>query len=407
MRAASTSEFGKRISLVTLLGAGAILCTFSAGDRLASLPGHATSRLTPTWFGPGDARQEAIRALDKQAFGKSLRWARITVDRDPIGQESTSLLGLSLLGKGELAAARQAYTVAANTGWRDAGVQIYWMIAALGLNDDTVAAERLDALLRTGNRDVQTMDGLATLEQAPSGRRALAERLILSPDWAPWYVQGIGDLHGEALKGRLAVLSDASSLGFHVERNIVAKTATALRIHDEIAAAAWLWARLGGGGADTGKSIANGRFEQIAGDANPSPFDWMLLESGAVDVRIDANAPSHTGNALYALSSASIVQRVAQQSLILSPGQYNIYWNATDSAGGRSSALRVRVLCNGKPSALTTEQPQQTGRTGYVAPFTVPDSGCASQIVVIEAQPRSAGSRAPAWLDNVSIASAA
>lgn len=364
------------------------------------------SRLAPTWFGPGNARQEAIRALDKQAFSKSLRWARVTVDRDPIGQESTSLLGLSLLGNGKPDEARQAYIVAANTGWRDVGVQIYWMISALALNDDTVAAERLDALLRTGNRDAQTMDGLATLEQAPSGRRALAERLVLSPDWAPWYVHGLGDLHDKALKQRLGVLSDASSLGFHVERNIVAKAATALRIRDEIAAAAWLWARFGGGGAEIGKSIANGHFEQIADGTNPSPFDWMLLESGTVDVRIDANTPSHTGSALYALSSASITQRVAQQSLILSPGQYNISWNATDSAGGRSSALSVRVLCNGTSSALTTEQPQQIGRTGYMTAFTVPDSGCASQIVSIEAQPRTAGSRAPAWLDNVSIASA-
>lgn len=407
MRVASSGELGKRMSAAGLLAAGAILCTFSAGDRLANIPGHATSRLTPSWFGPGDARQNAVRAVDKEDFGTALRWAKVVVDRDPIGQPSASLLGLALLGSGKPAEAQRAYTVAAGTGWRDAGVQIYWMLSALALGDDAVAGERLDALLRTGNRDAQTMDGLAALEQTPEGRKVLVERLLLSPDWASWYVRGAGDLHGRPLQQRLAVLSAASARGFKAERRIVAIAATVLRTHNEVAAAAWLWTRLGGGGGDTGKKIANGNFEELAEDADLSPFGWKLFESGAVDVRIDANAPSHTGTALYALSFASITQRIAQQFLILAPGQYRIRWNATDSNGGRASALGVRVLCNGTSTALTTDQPQQIGRTGYATTFTVPGSGCASQVVVIEAQPQSVGSRAPAWVDNVSVALAA
>jgi hypothetical protein len=405
MRGASPGAFGKRVAAAGLLVAGAILCTFSAGDRLANIPGHATSRLTPNWFGPGDARQESVRAIDKQDFGTALHWAKIVINRDPIGQQSVSLLGLALLASGKPAAAQQAYIAAAATGWRDAGVQIYWMISALALGDDTVAAERLDALLRAGNRDTQTMDGLATLEQTPNGRKALGERLVLSPDWTTWYVRSLGDLHNQALQKRLAVLSDASARGLKMDPNIVASAATALRRHDETAAAAWLWVRFGGGGPDTGKKITNGRFEPMADDASPSPFDWTLLESGMVDVRIDANAPSHTGGALYTLSSATITQRVAQQSLILAPGPYRIHWNATDSQGARSSVMNVRVLCNDAPLVLTKDQPQLTGRTGYFAEFTVPDSGCKSQTVVIEARPQSIGSRAPAWLDNVSLVS--
>lgn len=394
---------GKQLLLTAMIVVTALLCTFSAGNRLAELPGHAQSRLSPFWFGAGNAQQRAFSDIDQRDFAGALRWSSIAVARNPVGQHSTSLLGLSLLGTGQAAAAQRAYTVAATGGWRDVGVQTYWMMAALGVGDDEVAAERLDALLRAGNQDPQTIDGLTTLEATPSGRRALVDRLRLSPDWTQWYVRSLRDLHDDALTGRLAVIAGAFHRGLPLDRRDIAGTATALRLNGEIKAAAWLWTHLGGG-KDTGLTVADGTFDTASKDFPMGPFDWTLLETGAVDARIDSDSPLHSGAALYALSAATTTRRIAQQALILPPGSYAVRWNSADSTGARSSDIDVRVLCSGSAPNAAQGESEPMGRNGSIFEFTVPATGCRSQIVAIEIHPNIGMSRSPVWTDDVSVA---
>lgn len=389
--------------LTAMLVVAALLCTFSAGNRLAEIPGHAQSRLTPSWFGAGNAQQRAFSDIDQRDFAGALRWSSIAVARNPVGQHSTSLLGLSLLGTGQDAAAQRAYTVAATGGWRDVGVQTYWMMAALSAGDDDVAAQRLDALLRIGNRDPQTIDGLTALESTPSGRDALVERLRLTPNWAQWYVRSLRDLHDAALESRLIVIANAFHRGLRLDRRDVANAATALRLNGEIEAAVWLWRHLGGT-KDVGLAIADGNFDTAPDGDSIGPFNWTLLENGAMSVRIDSDSPLHSGAALYALSSATTTRRVAQQALVLPPGAYVVRWRSADNGGARSPAIDIRVLCSDPAAEAARPEARPLGHNGSVSEFTVPAVGCRSQIMAIEISPSTGLSSSPSWVDDVSIA---
>lgn len=393
----------KQLALTGLLLAAAVLCTFSAGNRLAEIPGHAESRLSPSWFGAGNTLQHAVRSVDQKDFASALSWSSIAVARDPIGQHSTSLLGLSLLGTGQAQAAQRAYTVAAATGWRDVGVQTYWMLAALAVGDEDVAAQRLDALLRTGNRDQQTLDGLATLESTSSGRKALVERLRLGPDWERWYVLSLGTLHGDDLTRRMAVIAGAFHRGLRLDRDDIAKAGAAMRQNGEVKAAAWLWSHLGGQ-RSTGLKIADGSFDGVDKGEASGPFDWTLLETGGVDVRVDHDGPLHSGAALYGQSLATTTRRIAQQALILPPGTYELHWRSAGDDGARSADIGVRLLCS--DTGVKAQRPPviPVGQNGSKAVFTVPAEGCESQLVAIELQPNTTLSRSPSWIDDVSIA---
>ncbi|MGN6279404.1 MAG: hypothetical protein ACTHM8_11870 [Sphingomonas sp.] len=383
---------------------GAFLCIFSAGDRLAHLPGHAGSRLSPSWFGAGNAQDNALRAIDQNDFRAALHWASVGVARDPIGEHSTSLLALALLGTGQNAAAQQAYTVAAMTGWRDAGVQIYWLMAGLQVGDLTVAAQRADALLRAGNRDAQTLTGVSMLESTPGGRSALAERLSLSPNWTSWYLLSLEDLQPPALANRIAVIATASRHGLRLDRRQASRAATALRVNGQIRSAIALW-RLLGGPSNTGQVIEDGGFEHKTSDRASGPFEWALIASGDIDVRVDENSPLRSGGALYVQSSATATRRIAQQALALAAGAYLIHWRSADAGGERSNHLDVRVLCEGSiPTTAEGTVPTAIGRDQSTLAFNVPETGCDSQLVVINWHPGAVPSSSPVWIDDISIA---
>jgi len=399
-RQASVADTARQILPFGGLIVAAALCLFSAGDRLANLPGHAPSQLSPSWFGSGNARQAALRALDQRDFGAALDWAKHVVARDPVGEYSSGLLGVSLLGVGQPAAAQQAYTIAASTGWRDEGVQTYWLMTALALGDKAIAAERLDALLRVGNRDGQTLAGLNELESSPEGRAALATRLALGPDWADWYVLSLTTVPSPGFASRLAVMQLAQRQHYRFDPHIVAAVTSSLLAKGRIVDAAQVWRSFGRGKRDVGRALVNGGFEQPRDDGSANPFDWVLLQDALVDVRIDGAAPGG-GSALYINSTATTERRAAQQTLLLPPGDYVLHWTAVNGNGERSPAVSVNVTCNGSGRRLTSA-PVVVGRVGTAVKFTIP-SDCAAQVISIDVQAEPPAARHAIWVDNIGI----
>lgn len=397
----SVGDTARRALPFGALIVAAALCVFSAGDRLANLPGHAPSRLSPSWFGVGNARQTALRALDRHDFAAALKWARFVVARDPIGTNSSGLLGVSLLGIGQSAAAQQAYTVAAGTGWRDEGVQTYWLMVALALGDKTIAAERLDALLRVDNRENTTLDGLRELESSADGRAALATRLALSPDWAEWYALSLTIIQGTRFDHRLEVMRLAQRQRFQFDPETIASVASTLLANGRNVDAARVWRSFGAGGKGVGRSLVNGGFEEARGAGAANPFDWVLLQNALVDVKIDGAAPEG-GGALYVNSTATTEQRAAQQTLLMASGSYVLRWAAANGSGERTSAVSVNITCSGSGLRLTLSS-SPIGAVGNVAPFTIPN-GCDAQIVSIDVHPQPPDTRQPVWVDDVSIA---
>jgi hypothetical protein len=399
-RQASIAGTARRALPFCVLIVAAALCFFSAGDRLANLPGHAPSRLSPSWFGTGNAHQAALRALDRRDFGAALNWAKRVGARDPVGEYSSGLLGVSMLGIGQPAAAQRAYTVAASTGWRDEGVQTYWLMAALGLGDNAVAAERLDALLRVGNRDDQTLAGLGELESSPEGRAALATRLALGPDWADWYGLSLTTIQAIPFDRRLEVMRLAKRQRYRFDPDVIAPVASSLLAKGRIIDAAQVWRSFGREGQNAGRSLVNGGFEQPRDADATNPFDWVLFENALVDVKIDGAAPGG-GSALYVNSNATTEQRAAQQTLLLPPGDYMLRWTAVNGNGERTSAVSVNVTCKASGRRLTSAS-SSIDRAGNIAMFTI-TSDCDAQVLSIDAQAEPPAARHAIWVDNIGI----
>lgn len=380
-----------------LLVFGAILCVLSALDRFTEHDVPAALDL-----GPSQARRTAVVALADGDFAAALTNARTVVSRDPMGRASASLLGSALLGSGRPVEARQAFTVAAQLGWRDRAAQTYWLMTAIAIGDEQIAAERLDALLRTGTPDPTTLQALATLEATPTGRAALAARLAANPGWGLWYLSSAAKLSGEVQARRDAVLVAASHQGFAPLAEGVSTAVFTLLGKGDFEPASTLYHAFGGAGP-AGKAVANPGFEEPLERFSSAPFTWQLFESGDVDVRRQA-APAGDGHALYISSTGSVTENVAQQTLLLSPGQYRLSWQAVDDRGQSTDDVSIRLSCMPSGTALFSPEQVASDRHGqHRAAFTIPGSACIGQSLLVVAEPQDPSSQTADWLDNVEL----
>jgi hypothetical protein len=101
----------------------------------------------------------------------------------PVPAESLSLLAISADRTGESALAAQSISLAASRGWREPLGQSAVIYAALDAEDWRVAAERVDALQRSGHAELVSHDMMVQLLQTELGREALTARFVTDRNW--------------------------------------------------------------------------------------------------------------------------------------------------------------------------------------------------------------------------------
>ena len=251
---------------LTILGAVplAVVCLASAADRRGVPLGLLPARLAPG--ASIRAAQETFVSADPVA-GRTR--AAAAVAASPMEADASALLGAVSLKLGDPEAAHDAFAVSARLGWRNPAAQLYWLGVGLEAQNHRLAAERLDALLRTGQRSTAVDAALVQLEASPAGRAAIAGQLVAAPGWRDAFVASTGALSGTPLARRIAVLQRARAAGMPVDCKAVAAAVRVLFTRRAPAPAADLWRATCAPAGGTG--LRTGSFETAATDAAGQP----------------------------------------------------------------------------------------------------------------------------------------
>jgi hypothetical protein len=315
-------------TLLTLLFAA--LAVASGLDRM-SLSDPALARLIPPVLRAQSARSAAGLAIVRQQRGLALAHARQAVESDPVHPASTTLLGAAYLLAGDLPKAEAAFRVAARFGWRQPATQLYWYQAALQSGDMPRAADRADALMRTRPGFAGSELVLAGLESTPAGRAALIARLANRPQWLELYLRPDASTPDEILDRRAVVLGELAAAGTRLGCDAVAPFASVALDRGARQQAETVWAGHCPG-ADLGRGLADGGFEQFGRDAE-SPFGWRGQPAGDVTVRVIERRPGD--RSLELRNQSSVSRMVLRQAVALEPGVYRL---TGEVAAGRMAA---------------------------------------------------------------------
>ncbi len=329
--------------------------------------GYALEPLASDAYRRGDA--EAGLALSRQM-----------VERRPVPAESLSLLTNGLISTGREDAALPALLLSAQRGWRDRFTQRLMITVATQSGDWTVAAQRLVALWRQGDRGDRIGDLTQAVLSRPEGWAAFRNQ-IGGPEpwstdfllWAGPYLPGaaVRDISSAMAKQHVAV--DCSRLSSRTKELVRA---------GRTQAAEGLWRAL----------CANGRFTHPGDfafkgldDGSSGPFDWQFPQQAGL--RVDfASDGGHT--VLQYSNSEPFRGVVAKRGATVAPGRHVARVDAHSNAEGGSRALTLGLMCfseTGEAKRLPGFPLDAQGTE-----FAIPLEGCASQEFEISA-PRGDG----------------
>lgn len=383
-----------------LLAAAAVswACLLSAMDRGAEQHGSAGHVLRAFKFGTASYKAEALEALKTSAFDRARSASQIVVGREPFDATGLSLLGASELALGRTDRGDQAMRVAAELGWRDPATQAYWFHESLAAERYDLAAQRTDALARTGKWPDEVRVELLALEATEDGRAAIADQLAAQPPWADDYVRSLSTVEQQDALRRLAVVRRARSQGLSINASAAAQMTTAMaKTHPQLAL--FTWTALMGEGDLATTGLWHQSFASLEGLR--TPFSWRLSSIGGWSVAVDRGRTPAAVPKLRIASNSPGSEIVARQTTALAPGSYSLRWNAADEKGRPSADLVVGVRCAGKGRPVMGA-PVEHGSM-FERSFTITPK-CSGQTIEVVAQPRSAdGFRDGRWIWGIAL----
>lgn len=330
-----------RIFLTAVVAIYAAVATANGLDRMSSAtPG--LEHLVPGPFRAQADRSAALTQLVRQNPSAALEDARAAVASDPIDPDATPLLGAALLQSGEFDTAAQAFRIAARFGWRNFATQGYWYQAALDAGDYEVAADRADAILRAHPRLAEEAELLRPMEEHPTGRAVLAERLARGPGWLEPYLTPAADAPTEAIARRYGVISLVDPARRKFGCAAVAPFVAALVEQTRRSDAQALWNahcpehRVAGYLADPG-------FDEVLTTVGVSfPLSWKLLPSGDVSTQ---TVDDRGDRSLRVTNSASSSRMIMRQLTAFPPGLYRFRARGPEKAAPGSPRLLLSWTC--------------------------------------------------------------
>ena len=364
-----------------VLAAGAVLYGYAAmangADRLSAFtPG--IERLVPAPFRGSANAAHAVLALSRKDFPAAEEAAGASIAASPLNRDAVGLLALSRLLQNKADPADAAFRVSGQLGWRDTPTQLYWYAVGIDNGDYTLAAQRIDALLRANPDYPEAPRLIRPLESTPAGRAALVARLRERPEWLGRFARPGDNFTDEQLADRSAVLALLAQQ--HVVLGCDGVSALATRLVDRgmRSEGVALWKSQCGREQTSGAGLFDPGFGALAARV-PSPFAWRTFTSGDVDVQTGIAPDGKPATTLSNSSAFSVI--VLQQSVQLAPGAWRAQLQVTDPATARGKIFAT-IGCGANPGRTET--------TGDIvgAGQTIAATPCDKQFFSIWLRPR-------------------
>ncbi|WP_404480177.1 hypothetical protein [Novosphingobium sp. BL-52-GroH] len=359
---------------VALFLVAAILAAGFELDRQARKD-PAVAALVPQPF-----RGYALETLAREAYrggnyAAAASFARALVERRPVPAESLSLYADGLIATGDLDAALPAVELAAQRGWRDRSTQRVVILSAIQAGDWQVAAQRLLALWRQGERGPWLTDLTATVLANPSALTAFTGGIIDHERyWGTDFLSWAGDIFPTDTLTAVAATLARRHAYFECDR-ISLRVGQMVRTGKAQSAVA-LW-----GAACAKRPVIGPRdFVFRLSDGKPGPFDWRLPEQAGLDVELreDGGATS-----LSYTNSEPIRAEIAKRYTVLGAGEHKTRLDMARGFGGGERRPSLRLTCfsaSGAPQGFVNVD--LTNSSGAIR---IPARDCASQEMTIMA----------------------
>lgn len=171
-----------RLGSYLFLAVLAVVATFAQLDR-SSRFAPQLAVLVPPAFSGFAAEQRTRAHVEAREGDAALAEARALVAKRPLPAEHLALLSFAATLEDDEPLALAAMEASAVRGWRAPVAQFASARAALSSRAYDIAAQRISALLATGEMSEQARQLLAELITTPEGRSAMAQRYVARGHW--------------------------------------------------------------------------------------------------------------------------------------------------------------------------------------------------------------------------------
>jgi len=334
-------------------------------------------------------------------------WAERALLNDPINARAFRILGQLAHAGSDEGRTDVFMQAAAQRSLRESSA-VYWMMRKSSLDGNYRAALRYaDILLRTRSQAARhVVPMLGKMAEIPGASADLKDFLAKNPPWRSQFFA--------MLPGRVSDARTPLDLFLSLRNSKAPPTAGNLRSYldfligrgfHELAYYAWLQflppEQLGRVGR-----LFNGDFE-----TTPSglPFDWVILEGTGTAIEV-ASQPDQPGQSALRLEfgAGRVSFREVTQQVLLTPGTY-IFKGKVQADLMSERGLQWLVTCVRvrKPiGASLTVNGSTGGWQDFEFSFSVPETGCPAQVVLLALDARSASEMfvsGSIWYDDLSI----
>jgi len=357
--------------LVALLAGGDAVATFLTGNGRPAAAVLVAPWSSPSWNVLADAEQLAARPVAaRAAAARSLAIV-------PIDAAAVRAYGQAEILLGNPARGVAFMEAGAALGWRDTLTQLWLIGRARDAGDMTVAAERIDALIRRQRLGEQMIDQLRAVYRTDGGPQAIAARLADRPHWRQGFLNAVADDAPTSVPRMLDFLARLRTARVPATPAETLLIRWRLAAGGDIAAARRVWRASGGTG-----EVADGDLEALVlplPGAIP-PYGWGAPPLAGVHVIATDRGANGSGRAARIITDGLSNGIALAQQLAVPPGRYRL----TAMVRGTDAPGTIRIDCTraaDRASPLADVPLDLRDDSGWraVSGIVVVDSDCPAQ----------------------------
>jgi hypothetical protein len=320
---------------------------------------------------------------------------------NPMDATAVQVAGIAADHAGQSVKALELLSLSNQVSRRDIVTQSWLLQHDLKVANYPSAMAHIDAILRTyPDTSKAVFPVLASIASDPRADVPIANQLSTLPPWRAGFLALLADKSDPAVSFNIlsqlnagpTKLTDAEITGY-------LNKLMSLKQYDK-AFLGWLLFMPQGRLASF-KGLYDGDFDSLPG---PQPFNWVLAGGvgGTVNVRPSASRPRD--QALQITYDGFSSPTLAYQWMVLPPGPQRLSMDALYETPEVRDRLIWQVTCAESGVALLQmKMPAGGSWKRYSQDFTVPDTGCGAQQLILLPKPGDHLTSMSAWFDKIAI----